>query len=215
MTQMKRTITKEVYDRAVANKGYITSADQYEVFTVDEIYGYGVYCAKVEKEADQYIVNADFELSAKGVVNTGGGTVRGVPYGWSINKEFPGNSRGINSDGSNKHGDNSCWFWSKPMPSDFEFYQVVKDLPAGRYRLTCRLGCKSGCLGTLRMFVDQNVQYFGKETDYAQSVLTAGEHNTFAAHSAEKKRARFPWLLNRFVGCAARCPPPDCQVSFS
>lgn len=57
MTQMKRTITKEVYDRAVANKGYITSADQYEVFTTDEIYGYGVYCAKVEKEADQYIVN--------------------------------------------------------------------------------------------------------------------------------------------------------------
>ena len=57
MTQMKRTITKEVYDRAITNHGYITSADQYEVFTTDEIYGYGVYCAKVEKEADQYIVN--------------------------------------------------------------------------------------------------------------------------------------------------------------
>ena len=145
---------------------------------------------------DQYIVNADFELSAKGVVNTGGGTVRGVPYGWSINKEFPGNSRGINSDGANKHGDNSCWFWNKPMPSDFELYQVIHDLPAGRYRLTCRLGCKSGCLGTLRMFVDQNVQYFGKETDYAQSVLTAGEHNTFAAHSATSD---YNTLQNMFV----------------
>ena len=73
------------------------------------------------------------------------------------------------------------------MPSDFEFYQVVKDLPAGRYRLTCRLGCKSGCLGTLRMFVDQNVQYFGKETDYAQSVLTAGEQ----AGSLTEDGARF------------------------
>ena len=82
------------------------------------------------------------------------------------------------------------------MPSDFEFYQVVKDLPAGRYRLTCRLGCKSGCLGTLRMFVDQNVQYFGKETDYAQSVLTAGEHNTFAAHNATSD---YNTLQNMFV----------------
>ena len=57
MTQMRRTITKEVYDRAMTNKGYITSADQYEVFTVDEIYGYGVYSPAVEKEGDKYIVN--------------------------------------------------------------------------------------------------------------------------------------------------------------
>ena len=144
----------------------------------------------------QYMVNPDFELSAKGVVNTGGGTVRGVPYGWSINKEFPGNSRGINSDGANKHGDNSCWFWSKPMPSDFEFYQVIHDLPAGHYRITCRLGCKSGYLGTLRMFAGQNVQYFGKESDYAASVLTEGEHNTFAAHNATSD---YNTLQNMFV----------------
>ena len=57
MTQMRRTITKEVYDRAMTNHGYITSADQYEVFTTDEIYGYGVYSPAVAKEGDEYIVN--------------------------------------------------------------------------------------------------------------------------------------------------------------
>ena len=134
-------------------------------------------------QTEKYMVNADFELSEKGVVNTGGATVRGVPYGWSTNKDFPGNSRGINSDGTNKHGDNSCWFYNKPMPSDFELYQVISNLEPGHYRLSCRLGCKSGFLGTLRMFADQNVQYFGKESDYAASVFTQGEHNTFAAHA--------------------------------
>ena len=145
---------------------------------------------------EQYMVNADFELASEGLVNTGGGTVRGVPYGWSINKAFPGNSRGINSDGANKHGDNSCWFYSKPMPGDFELYQVIRQLQPGRYRLTCRLGCKSGCLGTLRLFADQKVQYFGKESDYAPSVLTAGETNTFAAHEAT---ANYNTLQNMFV----------------
>lgn len=155
----------------------------------------------VEQPADatlteQYMVNADFELASEGVVNTGGGTVRGVPYGWCINKEFPGNSRGINGDGANKHGDNSCWFYSKPMPGDFELYQVIRQLQPGRYRLTCRLGCKAGCLGTLRLFADQKVQYFGKENDYAPSVLTIGETNTFAAHEGT---ANYNTLQNMFV----------------
>lgn len=145
---------------------------------------------------DKYMVNADFELSAKGVVNTGGATVRGVPYGWSINKDFPGNSRGINSDGSNKHGDNSCWFYNKPMPSDFELYQVIRNLEPGHYRLSCRLGSKTGYLGTLRLFAGDNVQYFGKETDYASKVFVTGEHNTFAAHSGTSD---YNTLQNMFV----------------
>ena len=33
------------------------------------------------------------------------------------------------------------------------------------------------------MFADKNVQYFGKESDYAASVFTQGEHNIFAAHA--------------------------------
>jgi hypothetical protein len=46
------------------------------------------------------------------------------------------------------------------------------------------------------MFADQDVQYFGKETDYAKSVLTAGEHNTFAAHSGTSD---YNTLQNMFV----------------
>lgn len=57
MTKMRRTITKEVYDRAMTNHGYIASADLHTVFTVDEIYGYGVYSPAVAKEDDEYIVN--------------------------------------------------------------------------------------------------------------------------------------------------------------
>ena len=145
---------------------------------------------------EQYMVNPDFELTAAGAVNTGGGTVRGVPYGWSTNQEFTGNSKGINGDGANKHGDNSCWFWNKPMPANFELYQTIENLPAGRYRLACRLGCKKDCLGTLRLFAGNTVQYFGSESNYAASALTAGEQNTFAAHTATSD---YNTLQNMFV----------------
>ena len=131
---------------------------------------------------DQYIVNADFELAAEGVVNTGGGTVRGVPYGWQTNQEFPGNSKGINGTGANMHGSNSCWFWNKPMPTDFELFQTIKNLPAGSYRLTCRLGAKKDCIGTLRLFAGNNVAYFGAQADYKASVFKADENNSFAGH---------------------------------
>lgn len=131
---------------------------------------------------NQYVVNADFELAAEGVVNTGSGTVRGVPYGWQTNQEFPGNSKGINGTGANMHGSNSCWFWNKPMPTDFEFFQTIKNLPAGSYRLTCRLGAKKDYIGTLRLFADNNVAYFGAQADYKASVFKDNENNSFAGH---------------------------------
>lgn len=131
---------------------------------------------------DQYIVNADFELASEGVSNTSGSTVRGVPFGWEANKEF-GNSKGINNTGANLHGVNSCWFWQKPMPTDFELSQVIKNLPAGHYRLTCRLGNQKNCLGNLRLFAGDNVQYFGSQSDYNESIFKDGEHNTFAGHA--------------------------------
>lgn len=40
-------ISKEVYDRAVENRGYITDADEKELFDVCQLYGYGVYNDKV------------------------------------------------------------------------------------------------------------------------------------------------------------------------
>ena len=38
-------ISKEVYDRAMENRGYITSADMSELFTESQLCGYGVYSA--------------------------------------------------------------------------------------------------------------------------------------------------------------------------
>ena len=147
---------------------------------------------------DVYLVNPDFELKAEGTANTGGGTLRGVPYGWQANiggtvygpSDFDaakaalgGQSFGINGTGSNMHADNSCWFWNKPMPAQFELSQTIRDLEPGRYRISCRIGAKKDNLGTLRLFAGQDVQYFGSEADYATAVFTPGERNTFAAHT--------------------------------
>ena len=38
-------ISKEVYDRAMENRGYITSGDMSELFTESQLCGYGVYGA--------------------------------------------------------------------------------------------------------------------------------------------------------------------------
>ena len=133
---------------------------------------------------DQVLTNADFEYSNEGVLNSGGNTVRGVPYGWNTNVSFPGTSYGINNDGSNRHGDNLCWFYNNSgvVPDFFQLYQTISGLAAGTYRVQCRLWAQSGNLGTVRLFANNNVQYFGKQTDYVSN-LTAGEVNTFAGYS--------------------------------
>lgn len=130
---------------------------------------------------DQYIQNADFEYKADGVLNSGGTTVRGVPYGWQTNTVPTGNSYGINNDCKNRHGDNVCWFRATPMPTDLKLYQRVSGLPAGTYRVECRLWAEKDMLGTVRLFANDHVQYFGKKGDYVSN-LTEGEVNTFAGH---------------------------------
>ena len=60
MKSRTRTITKEVYDRAQNNRGYITSADMQMVFTIAERCGYGVYGARAYKTDEGYVVR--FEL---------------------------------------------------------------------------------------------------------------------------------------------------------
>lgn len=129
---------------------------------------------------DQYIQNADFEFKAEGELNNGE-TVRGVPFGWQTNTVPTGNSYGINNDCQNRHGDNVCWFHATPMPTDFKLYQTITGLPAGNYRVECRLWAEKGMLGTARLFANDHVQYFGKQSDYANN-LTEGEVNTFAGH---------------------------------
>lgn len=56
MKSYTRTITKEVYDRAQENRGYITGADMQSVFTDAERCGYGVYGARADKTDDGYVV---------------------------------------------------------------------------------------------------------------------------------------------------------------
>lgn len=53
---MKREIDKEIYDRAMANNGFIVSADKGNVFTISELCGYGVYRPMVKEENGKYYV---------------------------------------------------------------------------------------------------------------------------------------------------------------
>jgi hypothetical protein len=127
---------------------------------------------------NELIVNADFEYQSEGVVNDGT-TFRGVPYGWNQTGTLIGNSFGINNDASNKSGNNACWFNSTPMPANFELFQTIKNLPAGEYVVRCRMAGFEGLLANLRLFANNNVQYFGSKADYVSN-LSANEINTFA-----------------------------------
>ena len=57
MTEHIKKITKEQYDRAVLNHGYITKEDENSVFTDAELLGYGVYSPIVHKDDDCYVVH--------------------------------------------------------------------------------------------------------------------------------------------------------------
>jgi len=57
MKYYTRKITEEIYNNAMANHGYITSADEDKVFNIAELCGYGVYSPKVAETADGYVVN--------------------------------------------------------------------------------------------------------------------------------------------------------------
>ena len=137
-------------------------------------------------ELTKYLLtNYDFELNTSGQTNPAGAVSRGVPYGWSLMTAFKGNSYGVSSDGLNKHANNVCWFNNAggPMPDNFELYQEIPSdkIEPGRYQVRCRLWAEKGLLGTCRLFANNNVQYFGKPTDYQQN-QTEGEEATFAGY---------------------------------
>lgn len=54
MTDHVKTISKEVYDRAMANNGYITGSDERKIFSDAELWGYGVYRPKAMEKEGQY-----------------------------------------------------------------------------------------------------------------------------------------------------------------
>ncbi len=129
------------------------------------------------------IVNYDFEMDSNGNVNDGT-TVRGVPFGWSTEGKLNGNSYGINNDAVNYHGKNVCWMNSTPMPHDFKLYQVIpaEKLGKGTYKVSCMLRAEEAKKANCRLFANQNVQYFGYESDYT-NLLTEGEIVTYAGYA--------------------------------
>lgn len=134
---------------------------------------------------EQLLTNPDFELLAAGRVNHCGVEQKTVkPYGWSVRGTLQGNSYGINHDAINHYGENVCWYNTRPFPLDFQLYQTIpaSKLRAGTYRVRCLLWCQKGHLGTCRLFANDNVQYFGKESDYDKN-LVQGETATFAGHT--------------------------------
>ena len=56
MTRCRREISKDIYDRAVENRGFIISQDAKNVFTVSELIGYGVYGDQVFEEDGKFYV---------------------------------------------------------------------------------------------------------------------------------------------------------------
>jgi hypothetical protein len=129
-------------------------------------------------QSTSYIVNPDFEITTG--MRQDGASWRGDPYGWTHSGDLSGQSWGANPDGANYHGQYLCWYHCIPMPQQFELYQDIAGVPAGKYVVKCRLVVnESRLLTTQRLFANNDVQYFGKEEDYGAN-LTDGERNTFA-----------------------------------
>ena len=62
MTQHRKPITQEQYDRAMQNNRIIPESDRSEIFDSAELYGYGVYCPTAIEEDGAYFV--DYELGS-------------------------------------------------------------------------------------------------------------------------------------------------------
>ena len=153
-----------------------------------------------ETDYTYLIVNSSFELQSEGVTNPANTTWKprlqdpvADFYGWTVDFNSLGtnNSQGINFDANNKDLDNACWISGNALlPELFEFYQTVEGLSAGTYKVQCRLAVDfTNKMTTQRLFANDNVQYFGKSTDYEFN-LTAGEKNTFAGYTPADKVLR-------------------------
>jgi lysophospholipase L1-like esterase len=144
----------------------------------------------IRQETDpltELINNFDFEYEAENTPFNGSAVVRGKPYGWQQTGTVAGNSFGINfKDATNFNATGYCWYNVNQspyaLPADFELYQTITDLPAGTYTVSCRLAVMAGYMTNCRLFANNNVQYYGKATDYVSN-LTTGENNTFAGYT--------------------------------
>jgi hypothetical protein len=155
------------------------------------------------------VVNSDFEQAVDADCNpvtvtanmngwssnawrpTGTGCATKQFYGWTWQLGFVNesggnvlgnNSQGLNKDFDNMNGDFACWIGGNyVLPALTEFYQVIdKDnLPAGTYKVQCRLAVEDAKRTSQRLFANNSVQYHGTAAQYAQN-LTEGERHTFA-----------------------------------
>ena len=63
LVRLERSITKEQYERAQLNGGFIAKEDMSDVFTDSDLYGYGVYSPVARKKhneetgTDTYVVS--------------------------------------------------------------------------------------------------------------------------------------------------------------
>lgn len=112
-------------------------------------------------------------------------------HGWNCDLSLTGTStsQGINANPSGGHANWGCWVGgnsgSTTSQIDFEFYQIINknNLPAGTYKVQCVLAVGSGNKkNNQRLFANNNVQYYGLTTDYANN-LVAGERYTFAGNT--------------------------------
>ncbi len=90
----------------------------------------------------------------------------------------------MNQDAKNFHGDNVCWINSVPMPDKFVLYQTIpaSEIEPGEYRVACKLWVEVAKKTSCRLFANNNVQYYGTESDYT-NLLTPGEINTYAGYA--------------------------------
>lgn len=149
------------------------------------------------------IQNYDYEYyKTKDGLKFNDGTTRKdaqPPYGWQHTwagfptTAFPSSANlpnyGISNTASGLNGNSHAFYipWGA-MPEDFEHYQEIPTgtLPAGTYRLSCRMGQNIIRAGVTRVFANNQVQYFGMESRYDTKVLAElfpDETMTFAGHT--------------------------------
>ena len=70
------------------------------------------------------------------------------------------------------------------MPDKFVLYQTIpaSEIEPGEYRVACKLWVEVAKKTSCRLFANNNVQYYGTESDYT-NLLTPGEINTYAGYA--------------------------------
>ena len=138
---------------------------------------------------EQLIENYDFEYNHDCQLNPVGNIGRGIPCSWDSEGELKKGANGLDSYGVNQgaanyHGNNVCWINSVPMPDEFVLSQTIpaEKLTPGTYCVACKLWVEVNKKTNCRLFANNNVQYYGYESDYT-NLLTEGEVNTYAGYA--------------------------------